>query len=259
MGILWKHLWARIKPRLSYGDIESIFRYYAEASALNEPISSYVRRITESDPTVSPVDDLVEHGSDRLRAISLETNKERQARECRMFLLEEADTARENHYLTIGADESLRDVCLAAMSGAEADADLERKHYEKLWSYFEALWVEVSLACLYEEQFNRCLPLDSFDEQYRAMTKLYIRFLCNKLFSAVMSEHDRKDLQRVSEWYDAACSDSTVRQLSETRHEYREAIRSEIIDHLYPHQERFAEVAREVQSQLEEGVNADTA
>lgn len=259
MEILWKHLWASIKPRLSYGDIERIFRYYAEATALNEPISAYVRRITDSDPTARPVDELVEHVSERLRVISLETNKEQQARECRMFLLEKADIAIENHYLTIGGDESLRHICLAAISGAETDADLERKHYEKLWSYFDALWVEASLACLYEEQCSKFLPLNSFDTQYRAMTELYIRFLCNKVFSAVMSEHGRKDLQRVSERYEEACTDSIVRELSEIRHEYREAIRSGIMDNLYPQQERFAEVARAAQSQLETGLSEDTA
>ncbi len=251
MAILWRHLWARFKPRLSYHDLQAIFRFYAEAVARNEPVTTYVKRLQRSDASSHAIADLVESISVRLRAISDEKTKSDQARLCRILLLEQADNAVSDHYLTLGGDEALRHVCLAAIYGSETDEDIQRKEAELLRNYCRAIWIESSIACLYEEQFNTYMSLNAFLKPYRAMTELYMRHLCTKLFSHVMSEHGRPDLRRVSELYEAACTDSTVLELSEVRNGYLDAIRNGFVDGLYPLQERFARIAQSAQTAIE--------
>lgn len=249
--ILWRHLWARIKPRLSYYDLEAIFRVYAAATARNEPVLTYVNQLRESHSTSDAIDDLVETISERLRAISAEETKANQSRACRVLLLEQADIAIPDHYLTLGGDESLRHVCLAAMYCLETDEDIRKTEAELLRRYFNALWIEASIACLYEEQFNSYMSVDAFSKPYRAMTTLYTRFLCTKLFSQVMSQNDRADLRSISELYEEACADGTVVELSEIRSNFFDAIRKGFVDNLYPLQERFAKIAQSAQSAIE--------
>jgi hypothetical protein len=248
-----------MKPRLSHSDLEAIFRFYADAVAQNEPISTYVSRRRESDASADLGTWLAGSLATRLNGVSLETTKEAQARECRMLLLEHADAAISDHYLTLGADEELRHICVAAMYGLETDEELDKKENELLWSYIDALWKETALTCLYEEQFDSYMPLDSFAQQYRAMTELYTRFLCNRIFSGVMNEHDRPDLQRVAQLYEQACTDSTVLELSDIRANYHGVIRKGIVEDLYPLQERFAKVAQAAQSRIKDNLMQDHA
>ncbi|MCC5809456.1 MAG: hypothetical protein JJU06_03700 [Ectothiorhodospiraceae bacterium] len=251
MKILWRHIVARFKPRLSYTDIERIFRFYARACAREEPVLAYTDALRKAHAESDPIEDLVAVVAPRLRDIANEREKAEQARECRATLLEQVDRAVPDHFLSRGGDESLRHVCLAAIYNLESEEEVRGKEYESLMSYCRALWGEAALACLYEEQFGSYMPLNDFSKPYRAMSELYVRFLCTKLFSHVMSEHDRSDLKSISAAYEAACADSTVAELGEIRSHYFDAIRRGFVDHLYPLQERFASLSQSAQASIE--------
>lgn len=251
MGILWRHIWARIKPRLSYADLETIFRSWAIAVAKNEPLSTYMSRLRERDGASDLISVIIGAVAARLHDISAKETKANQARECRVLLLEQIDRRVSDGYLAFGGDESLRHICLAAMYGAETDEDIRTRETEKLVSYCNALWIETSIAALYEEQFNSYMPLDNFWGSYIAMTAQYTRFLYVKLFSQVMSEQDRLDLRRVSELYEEACADSTVLELAEIRAKYCDAIKKGFVENLFPLQKRFASIAQSAISSVE--------
>ncbi|MEX2014294.1 MAG: hypothetical protein WD896_02980, partial [Parcubacteria group bacterium] len=230
--------------------METIFRFYATAAARNEPLSTYLARITDRNPTSDPVAELTVAVAPRLHQVAAERTKANQARQCRVILLEYIERSASDHYIGIKADESLREVCLAAMSDADREEDVRRRHGEIISSYFNALWVEASLACLYEEQFSSYMPLDSFSSPYRAMTEMYTRVLCAKLFSRVMGQHGRPELQKVSQLYEDACADNEVRELAEIRKNYYDAIKKGFVEGLYPVQRHFAAVAESVQSSV---------
>ena len=249
MKILWTHVLARIKPLLSYDDLETIFRYYAHQNARNEPIVTYVANRPESDSTTSPVDHIITRASNPLRAISSETTKGEQARSCRVIILDHTESAVEHHYLTVGAAEELRELCLAALVGADTDEDLNIAHDERLWLYCDALWLEDTFSCLYAEQFNSYMALSSFAHQYRAMMELYIRFLCNQYFSMLMDESRRAELQGLSALYHVA-SIGGMRELADIRKAYRTAIYNGREEALYPLQQQFGQVAESMREDI---------
>lgn len=259
MRILWRHLWARAKPRLSYADLEVIFRFYATASIRNEPLATYVSHIADRDPTSDPVAELITAVAPRLSQVAAEKTKANQARECRVLLLGSIEQSTSDGYIAFKADESLRDVCLAARYGAELEEDVKRRQGDIMISFVNALWVEASLGCLYEELFNSYMPLDSFSDPYRAMTEMYTRLVCAKLFSLVMGEHDRWELQEISKLYEDACADSEVLKLAAIRKNYFDAIRKGYVEGLYPLQKHFAAVAASVQQSIEEAFDNPTS
>lgn len=168
MPILWRHWLARLKPKLGYANLETIFRFYANATARNEPLSTYMSRTIDQDPTSDPVAELIIAATPQLRQVAVERTKASQARLCRVLLLEYIEQSASDHYIGIEADEPIRDACLAAMYDANSDEEVERRHGEIIDSYFNTLWIEVSFACLYKEQFGSYMPLDSFSSPYRA-------------------------------------------------------------------------------------------
>ena len=97
MGILWTQLWGRLKRRLNYADFEALFRAHAVAAAANEPLSTYVARIGEIDPTRDPFSELQLAVEPRLRRIADGNNRGDQARECRALLLEYVERAASDH------------------------------------------------------------------------------------------------------------------------------------------------------------------
>lgn len=257
MAVLWKHVVARFKPRLSYTDLESIMRSYATASTREEPILTYAENLRKADPSRPPVDDLLASFDAQLRDIASMRTKAEQARECRVLLLEQIDRSVPDHFLSRGGDESLRHVCLSAIYNLETEDDIRRKEGEALMSFCSAIWAEAALRCMYQEYFESYMPLEDFSQPYRAMTELYMRFLCAKLFSSVMSEHDRLDLQKVSEAYERACTDSTVLELGDIRRHYFDAIRGGFTDHLYPLQQRFAKISKTAQASIEDALSRE--
>lgn len=257
--VLWRHLWARVKPRLSYADLEVLFRFFATKEAHNEFISTYVGSLGSSTSTFKVIDSLVDGLSVEFRAIAAKKNKTDQARVCRVLLLEQCHHIAIPEHLLSG-DENFLHVYLAVTEGAETDEDIRVKEREMARTYSTAVWIEASIVRIYKTQYNSYMSLDAFYEPYRAMTQLYARFLCNKLFSRQMSQSDREDLREVSHLYEDACADTTVRELSEVRRDYFDAISSGLVDNLHPLQRRFADiVARSAEAVVFAFKNADSA
>ncbi len=252
MGILWTQLWGRLKRRLNYADFEALFRAYAVAAAGNEPLSRYVARIRESDPTRDPFSELQSAVEPRLRRIADENNRGDQARECRALLLEYVERAASDHYFALKADKTLREVVLLAITEAEAPEEVGRLEHATLGSYLNALWNQVTIILLYEDQFNSYMPADHFWRPYQAMTEMYTRLLCAKLFAKMVAQHGSSEQRRVSDLFEEACSDSQLAELAEIRSNYCNAVKSGIVDGLYPLQKHFAKRYQSAQESVEE-------
>ena len=156
------------------------------------------------------------------------------------------------YYFALKADKTLREGVLLAITEAEAPEEVGRLGHATLGSYMNALWNHVTIRALYNDHFHSYMPSDHFCGSYNAMSEMYTRLLCGKLFAKLMAQHGSSEQHKISDLFEEACSDSQIAELAEIRSNYCNAVKSGIVDRLYPLQKHFAKRYQSAQESVEE-------
>jgi len=228
--ILWKDLIVRLKRRLSFTDINRICVEHAEYGRKIEPLSNALARLSKSDETKDWFWQWQLELSPALKKISDANSREAQAHECRVAILDNIEKVTSNNFLLTFDNSDGRDYLLSIKYSDIQDTNESERFTNLVIHYTFSLLTAVGLCGLYEQQFSKYMPINEFENLYKAICICCTEVTYYSLIFAALEHYGDSNVQSTAAVYNDKITSSILDKLLEAKKDFEEWIQAGHVD-----------------------------
>ena len=255
--IFWKDIIARLKRRLSYEDLRRICIEFADGGRKVEPLTATLSSLSKMDSSKDWFWQWQLEVSPLLRRIADAKSREAQALQCRVEIMGNMQDVAINDFLITFKDSEVRDFLLGYYY-SDVPSLTESERWGTLINHYAfCLLTALGLTGLYEQQFEKYIPLDNFSDPYQAICRTYSKVLCyTGIFNELLAENENPEVKSIAAIYKDKISKKILNRLHEAKEDYEAWIKAGHVDGIDTFRERLLSLANEYSDSLESAQKA---
>ncbi|MDR4499017.1 MAG: hypothetical protein MRK02_14030 [Candidatus Scalindua sp.] len=192
----WKNFITRPKRRLPYDDLRRICIKYAKPGLKVEPLSTAFETLAKMDSTKDWFWQWQLDLSLLIKRIVDANSHEKQALQCRIEILENLHNFVIKSIILTTENTDLKDFLLILKYSDVPSLNKSERKLQLAYDYAFLLLNDLGVTGLYEQQFERYLPLDDFWKPYNAICRSYLNIYCYTcFFNTLLSENKDSDVK----------------------------------------------------------------
>ena len=250
--IFWKDIITRLKLRLSYEDLRRICIEFADCGREVEPLSAALSSLAKMNNSKDWFRQWQLEVSPSLKKIADAKSREVQALQCRVEIMENLQAVAINDFLITFKDTDVRDFLLSLKYSDVASLTESERRGTLINHYAFCLLTDLGLTGLYEQQFEKYIPLDEFSKPYQAICRTYSKVLCYKgIFNELLLENENPEIKPIAAIYKDNISKKILYRLHEAKEDFEAWIQAGHVDGVDTFRTRLLSLANEYSDYLE--------
>ncbi len=243
---MFKNLKNRLKKgRLSYEDMRRICVKFADAGRKVEPLSTAFTKLTKIDSSKDWFWQWQLDLSPSLKKIADANSHETQALQCRVEIMENLGTFANND-IVLTLPPYVKDFMLIYKYSDVPSLSKSGRESQLVLHYAFSLLTDLGLTGLYEQKYERYLPLDDFSKPYDAICRIYFEIFCYTSFwNKILTENKDPDVQSTAAIFLDNISSKMLNVLREAKEDFEAWIKAGNVDGIESFKARLLKLAEE--------------